>query len=181
VRRARRRTDLECARLTWFQEHPDGARTRLMLKAYTQEDQRPGDPRVTELHGSTAASTFPGFARDLAAEGFGFLCERVMAGQGDGPVLVCVDEDQIVGAVGPLSVMTDAAGRRFVPPQYFAVHPACRRRGHGLALWRAAMAWGCASGADYKVLQAQAGAPAERFYDDVGLSTLGFTCQREIA
>jgi hypothetical protein len=30
------------------------------------------------------------------------------------------------------------------------------------------------------VLQAQAGAPAERFYDDAGLSTLGFTCQREI-
>jgi GNAT superfamily N-acetyltransferase len=173
--------DASSTRLTWFQEHPDGAQTRLMLKAYTQADQRPGDPRVTELHDSTAASTFPGFARDLAAEGFGFLCERVMAGQGDGPVLVCADEDRIVGAVGPLSVMTDAAGRRFVPPQYFAVHAAWRRKGHGLALWHAAMAWGSASGASYKVLQAQAGAPAERFYDAAGLSTLGFTCQREFA
>ncbi len=52
-----------------------------------------------------------------------------------------------MGAVGPLSVMTDAAGRRFVPPQYFSVHPAFRRRGHGRALWHAAMAWGQASGA----------------------------------
>jgi GNAT superfamily N-acetyltransferase len=165
------------ARLTWVQEHPDGARTRLMLKAYADADQRPRDPHVTELDASTAARTFPSFARDLAADGFGFLCERVMAGKGDGPVLVSVDEDRIVGAVGPLSVMTDAAGRRFVPPQYFAVHPAYRRRGHGRALWDAAMAWGSAIGAEYKVLQAQAGAPAERFYHAQGLSTLGFTCQ----
>ena len=42
------------------------------------------------------------------------------------------------------------------------------------------MAWGYASGATYKVLQAQAGAPAERFYHAEGLVTLGFTCQREI-
>ena len=169
--------DASSARLTWVQKDPDGARTRLMLKAYTHADQRPRDPRVTELDANTAARTFPSFARDLAAEGFGFLCERVMAGTGDGPVLVSVDEDRIVGAVGPLSVMTDAAGRRFVPPQYFAVHPAYRRRGHGRALWDAAMAWGSAIGAEYKVLQAQAGAPAEQFYHAQGLSTLGFTCQ----
>ena len=167
--------------LTWFQEHPDGARTRLMLKAYAHADQWPRDAHVTELDAGAAASLFPRFARDLAAEGFGFLCERVMAGKDDGPVLVSVDGDRIVGAVGPLSVMNDSAGRPFVPPQYFAVHPAYRRRGHGLALWHAAMAWGCASGANYKVLQAQAGAPAERFYDAAGLSTLGFACQREFA
>jgi GNAT superfamily N-acetyltransferase len=167
-------------RLAWIQVHPDGAQTRLMLKAYTHADQRPRDPRVSELHASPAASTFPGFAGDLAADGFGFLCERVTAGKGDGPVLVSVDKDRIVGAVGPLSVMTDAAGRRFVPPQYFAVHPAYRRKGHGHALWHAAIAWGYAGGATYKVLQAQAGAPAERFYQAEGLVTLGFTCQREI-
>jgi hypothetical protein len=38
------------------------------------------------------------------------------------------------------------------------------------------MAWGRASAAGYKVLQARAGAPAERFYQAEGLSTLGFTC-----
>jgi GNAT superfamily N-acetyltransferase len=146
-------------RLIWVQDHPVGARTRLMLKAYTDADQRPRDPSVTELGASAAASTFPGFARDLATDGFGFLCERVTAGKDDGPVLVCVDEDQIVGAVGPLSVMADEAGRRFVPPQYFAVHPAYRRRGHGQALWHAAMTWGHGSGAEYKVLQTQADVP----------------------
>jgi GNAT superfamily N-acetyltransferase len=104
-----------------------------------------------------------------------------MAGNRDGPVLVSVDEDRIVGGVGPLAVMIDAAGRRFVPPQYFAVHPDYRRAGHGRALWHAAVAWGYASGADYKVLQARADAPAERFYQAEGLSTLGFTCHSEIA
>jgi hypothetical protein len=45
-----------------------------MLKTYyTHRDQWPRDPRVTKLDDSTAVGTFSGFARELAAEGFGFL------------------------------------------------------------------------------------------------------------
>ena len=57
----------------------------------------------------------------MAADGFAFLGERVQAGAITGPILVAVDRDRIVGAVGPLPAMTDATGRRTVPPQYFAV------------------------------------------------------------
>ncbi|MBV9163220.1 MAG: GNAT family N-acetyltransferase, partial [Pseudonocardiales bacterium] len=43
------------------------------------------------------------------------------------------------------------------------MHPRYRRRGHGRALWRAAMAWGAENGAKYKVLQAASGSVSELF------------------
>jgi hypothetical protein len=42
------------------------------------------------------------------------------------------------------------------------------------------MSWGRASNAAYKVLNAQAGAAAERFYESEGLTTLGYVCTQEI-
>ena|SRR5712691_4402543 len=168
------------ARVIWTQDHAAGARTRLMLKSYMSNDQRSRDPRITDLDTCPAASTFPAFAVEMAADGFEFLCERVQAGAVTGPILVAVDKARIVGAVGPLSVMTDATGQRTVPPQYFAVHPGYRRKGYGRALWRASTSWGYARNAAYKVLSAQAGAPAERFYQSQGLTTLGYVCTREI-
>ena len=114
------------------------------------------------------------FTRSVALEGFTFLHQRMLAGQADGPVLVVVDDDRIVGAIGPLGTLPDAKGALTQPPQYFAVHPDYRGRGHGRTLWRAAMAWGRVSGAAYKVLQAASGSPAERLYLSEGLETLGF-------
>jgi GNAT superfamily N-acetyltransferase len=169
------------ARVIWTQDHPDEASTRLMLKTYTTRDQQdPGASHVSDLGACLVASTFPAFAAEMAADGFAFLYKRVQAGTVTGPVLVAVDKDRIVGAVGPLSVMTDAAGQPTMPPQYFAVHPGYRRKGYGRALWRASMSWGYASNAAYKVLNAQAGAPAERFYESEGLTTLGYVCTQEI-
>lgn len=168
------------ARVIWTQNHPDGARTRVMLKTYGSRDRKPRDPRVTTLDACDVPGTFPAFAAGLASEGFAFLHERIQAGTVTGPILVSVDERRIVGAVGPLSVMADAGGRKAVPSQYFAVHPGYRRRGHGRALWQGAMAWGVANNAACKVLQARVGAPAERFYICEGLATLGYVCTREI-
>lgn len=102
------------------------------------------------------------------------------AGHSDGPILVVVDDRRIVGAVGPMSTLIDANGATIQPPQYFAVHPAYRQRGHGRVLWRAAMAWGKNSGAECKVLQALSGSPAERLYLSEGLKTLGFVCVHDL-
>jgi GNAT superfamily N-acetyltransferase len=79
-----------------------------------------------------------------------------------------------------MSTLLDSTGTRMQPPQYFAVHPNYRRRGHGRALWRAAMAWGADNGAQYKVLQAAAGSASERLYMSEGMFTLGFVCSSEI-
>jgi len=76
--------------------------------------------------------------------------------------------------------MTDATGQRTVPPQYFAVHPGYRRKGHGRALWHAAIAWGRQHQAAYKILQARTGTAAEQFYLSEGLSTLGYVCTQDI-
>jgi len=93
---------------------------------------------------------------------------------------VAVDDRRIVGAVGPLGILLDATGTRTQPPQYFAVHPDYRHRGHGRALWRAAIAWGAENGARYKVLQAVSGSASELFYMSEGLATLGFVCSRDL-
>jgi GNAT superfamily N-acetyltransferase len=169
------------ARVIWTQDQAAGARTRLMLKNYTPSDQQPRELRITDLDTCPAASTFPAFAAEMAADGFAFLYEQVQLGTVTGPILVALDEDGIVGAVGPLSVMTDAIGQRTVPPQYFAVHPGYRRKGYGRALWRASTTRGEAMGAAYKVLNAQVGAAAERFYESEGLTTLGYVCIHEIS
>ncbi|XVQ10676.1 GNAT family N-acetyltransferase [Spirillospora sp. CA-255316] len=164
-------------RLIWLQETPDGARTRLMLKTFTSRDEDPTQPVLT-LDECEDADTFAAFAEQLGVDGFAFLHRRREAGLDDGPILVAVEDHRIVGAIGPLSTMLDALGTRQQPPQYFAVHPDYRHRGHGRALWRAAMAWGRRNGADYKVLQAAVGSAAESLYVAEGMDTLGYVCMK---
>lgn len=170
----------DTARVTWFQDHPQGARARLMFKAYSPADQRPRDLRVSELRESAAASTWPAFVGEMAAEGLGFLQDRLSAGTVTGPVLVSVEDGRIVGVAGPQNVMTDAIGQPFAPPQYFVVHPGFRRQGHGQALWQAAMAWGQARGTAFKVIECSVSRPAEQFYLSQGLAGIGYLCRHEI-
>jgi len=167
------------SRVIWFQKIPDGARTRLMLKTFTDQDKHHCH-RVMHLEDCDVADTFPAFAEQLGTDGFAFLYQRIKAGFSDGPILVAVDDRRIVGAVGPLGILLDATGMRTQPPQYFAVHPEYRHRGHGRALWQAAMTWGAENGAKYKVLQAAVGSAAELLYISEGLSTLGFVCSKDL-
>ncbi|HWR48444.1 MAG TPA: GNAT family N-acetyltransferase [Pseudonocardiaceae bacterium] len=165
-------------RVIWFQNTPKGARTRLLLKMFGDQDKR-GCGEAMQLTECAVADTFPAFAEQLGADGFAFLHRRIKTGFSDGPILVRVEDRRIVGAVGPMGTLLDATGTRMQPPQYFAVHPHYRRRGHGRALWRAAMAWGAENGAKYKVLQAASGSASELLYLSEGLSTLGFVCCRD--
>lgn len=146
-----------------------------MLKTLGDQDKRQCGEAM-QLADCAVADTFPAFADQLRGHGFGFLHQRIEAGLPDGPLLVRVEDRRVVGAIGPLGTLLDVAGTRMQLPQYFAVHPRYRRRGHGRALWRAAMAWGSENGAKYQVLQAVSGSAAERFYISEGLSTLGFVC-----
>lgn len=165
-------------RVIWFQSAPDGARTRLMLKTFDDQDKHHYG-HVMDLEDCDVADTFPAFAEQLGADGFTFLYQRIKAGLSNGPILVTVEDRHIVGAIGPLGILLDATGTPTQPPQYFAVHPDYRHRGHGKALWRAAMAWGAQHGAEYKVLQAASGSAAELLYISEGMSTLGFVCSRD--
>lgn len=160
-------------RVIWFTRTAQAARTRLMLKTFSDQDQRPRDT-VMDLRDCGVADTFPTFAEQLAADGFAFLAQRLQTGLIDGPILVTVEDRRIVGAIGPLTILLDATRTPTQPPQYFAVHPDYRHCGHGRTLWRAAMAWGAPNGAEYKVLQVATGSAAEQLYLSEGLSTLGF-------
>lgn len=151
-----------------------------MLKTFSDTDRDSENSRIGLLQDCAVANTFPAFAAQLGVDGFAFLYQRLKSGHRDGPVLVGVEDQRIVGAIGPMSTLTDADGATYQPPQYFAVHPDFRGRGHGRELWRAAMAWGRIYGAEYKILQASAGSAAERLYLSEGLKTVGFVCIQDL-
>jgi GNAT superfamily N-acetyltransferase len=161
-------------RVLWFTAEESGrAHTRLMLETFDHADQRGLKP-VVELAGNCFAGTFSAFAHEIEPDGLAFLHERILRGYDDGPILISINNRRIVGAIGPLSTLTDAVGVRYMPPPYFAVHPEHRGQGRGRALRRAAAEWGQRHGAAYQVLQAASGSAAEHLYLSEGLRTLGF-------
>jgi hypothetical protein len=103
------------ARVIWF--HPPGdppttagaGGIRVLLKTFGAAE-RPV-PGVTDLRETPAAvqATFPGFAQALVGDGFAFLHQQMQAGNVDGPVLVAVEDDRVVGAIGPMQTMPDPA------------------------------------------------------------------------
>jgi GNAT superfamily N-acetyltransferase len=164
------------SRVVWFSERPGQARGRIMVKRFSADDDRASRDGVHDLAGCPVPDTFGAFADEVGPEGFSFLYQRLKAGHQDGPILVTVADDRIVGGLGPLSTVAGPDGRTIQQPAYFAVHPDYRGRGYGRTLWRASMAWGRTHGADVKILQAAPGSAAEALYVSEGLETYGYVC-----
>ena len=177
-------------RVVWFGPDPAGdkpadatpgtRRTRVLLKNF--DHTTPLDPvpeQVVDLDSSTpqVRASFASFATAMAGEGFGFLHTRWQAGMVDGPILVAVADHQVVGAIGPLRILPDPVGALRLLPQYLAVLPTHRSRGHGRALWRTAARWGQFNGAAYQLLQAVVDGASDRMFLTEGLTSLGFVCQ----
>ncbi|MEU3372785.1 GNAT family N-acetyltransferase [Streptomyces sp. NPDC006660] len=165
------------ARVVWFQAEPDpvAASTRVQLRIFDADHPAPpvdGTERLNTLPEPVRA-TFGAFAEKLADEGFAFLHSRI---DSVGPVLTAVRDDRVVGAIGPMETMADPIGKARLLPQYFGVLPECRGLGLGRQLWRAAMHWGHANGADYQLLQTTAGGASDRLCQAEGLTDLGFVC-----
>jgi GNAT superfamily N-acetyltransferase len=171
-------------RLVWFASPgstPDRAAacTRIQLRAFGpgQPARAPAPGMVISVQEATAAvrDTFAAFAEELAAEGFAFLRARMRQGA-TGPVLACVREGRVVGAIGPMEIAPDSLGVARLLPQYFGVLPECRGLGYGRALWRAAMHWGQQHGAAYQMLQTEVDAASDRLCCTEGLTDLGLVC-----
>ncbi|MGH3673527.1 MAG: GNAT family N-acetyltransferase [Pseudonocardiaceae bacterium] len=171
-------------RVIWFD--PDSpapgasACTRVLLKVFGDDppSPQPAPAQVADLEACPAVvrASFTGFAQQLHATGFGFLHRRWRAGQLDGPILVTLANQVIVGAIGPLRTLPGPRGHLVLLPQYFAVLPGHRGRGHGRALWRAATTWAKHHHAAYQLLQTETGQASERFFLSEDLTCLGFTC-----
>ncbi|MFI0717749.1 GNAT family N-acetyltransferase [Streptomyces sp. NPDC021224] len=167
--------DAATVRVVRFQAEADpvAAATRVQLRTF----DRPAPPvtgieHLDALPGPVRA-TFGDFAEKLADEGFAFLRSRIHR---VGPVLTAVRDGRVVGAIGPMETLPDPIGRTRLLPQYFGVLPGHRGLGLGRRLWRAAMHWGCAHGADYQLLQTTAGGASDRLCQSEGLADLGFVC-----
>jgi len=106
------------ASVVWFLRREDPSPptahiTSVQLQEFTSEQGATVPETVQRLNECPGAvvATFVSFVRSLADEGFAFLHGR-MAGAGVGPVLVAVDEDRIVGAIGPMEIMSDPTAQR---------------------------------------------------------------------
>jgi len=119
--------------------------------------------------------TFSSFAEELAAEGFAFLNARIRRG-GVGPVLTCLWDGKVVGAIGPMEIMPDSRGISRLLPQYFGILPGYRGLGFGRALWQAAMHWGQQHQATYQLLQTEVNGASDRLCQSEGLTDLGLVC-----
>ena len=173
------------ASVVWFigGEDPSPPRaqvTRIQIQAFASEERA----AVLEVHrldecADAVEATFASFVCQLADAGFTFLHSR-MAGGGVGPVLVAVDDNRIVGAIGPMEIMSDSNGAARLLPQYFGVLPGWRGRGYGRALWRAAMLWGQRNGAVSQLLQTEVGGACEHICRTEGLRSLGLVCRMAV-
>ncbi|MER8104716.1 GNAT family N-acetyltransferase [Kitasatospora sp. NPDC094016] len=167
------------ARVVWFQEAPEplAASTRVQLRTF--DSRVPAVDGVEALSGTAAdvAKTFEAFAEKLAGEGFAFLHSRL---ETVGPVLIEVRDGRVAGAIGPMETMADPIGRVRLLPQYFGVLPEYRGLGLGRQLWRAAMHWGRAHGADYQLLQTAVGGASDHLCQSEGLADLGVVCVSDI-
>ncbi|MGW3271860.1 GNAT family N-acetyltransferase [Streptomyces kronopolitis] len=158
------------------EDPPAGAAVRASSSANAPrlEGQEEGPVRPVDGLPEPVQATFAAFADRLTSDGFAFLHGQMQAGT-VGPVLTVVDGGRVAGAIGPMETMTDSAGATRLLPQYFGVLPEHRGQGYGRALWRAAMAWGAAHGADYQLLQTEVGGASDRLCQAEGLTSLGFT------
>jgi GNAT superfamily N-acetyltransferase len=171
-------------RVIWFEAATPAAEatacTRVLLKVFGADPPSPpsASARVVDLDSCPAAvrATFGGFAQQLHATGFGFLHRRWRSGQIDGPILVALADQDIVGAIGPLRTLPDRRGHPVLLPQYFGVLPGYRGRGHGRALWRTATVWAEQHHAAYQLLQTETGEASDRLFLSEGLTCLGFAC-----
>jgi GNAT superfamily N-acetyltransferase len=171
-------------RLVWFlppgsDPDPVASCTRIQMRAFGSSHHAPEpEPGVVPLDEvpSPVRATFSEFAQKLAAEGFAFLDARIREHGGVGPVLTCVQDTRIAGAIGPMEIMPDSSGTARLLPQYFGVLPEYRGLGLGRCLWRAAMWWGQQHRAAYQLLQTEVGGASDRLCRSEGLTDLGLVC-----
>ncbi|WP_409238356.1 GNAT family N-acetyltransferase [Streptomyces sp. PA5.6] len=158
-----------------------GVGTRVQLKDF-RTSPCPAPQGVVLPYSQTpwnVRRTFAEFAHTMAADGFSFLHGRMLAGE-VGPVLVASRYGQVAGAIGPMEVRRDAVGSAQLMPQYFGVLPQYRGHGIGRDLWRAAMQWGHRNGAEYQLLQTEAGKASDRLCQSEGLQSLGFVYATDV-
>jgi GNAT superfamily N-acetyltransferase len=172
-------------RLVWFlppgsDPDPVAACTRIQMRTFGPGHASAVQPKsglvvpLDEVCGPVRA-TFSAFAQKLAAEGFAFLDARIRE-HGTGPVLTCLRDGKIVGAIGPMEIMPDSCGATRLLPQYFGILPEYRGVGFGRALWRGAMQWGHQHRAAYQLLQTEVGGASDRLCQSEGLTDLGLVC-----
>jgi GNAT superfamily N-acetyltransferase len=153
---------------------PVAACTRIQLRPFGPGHLAPApEPGVVTLLEEAAEpvrDTFSAFAEKLATEGFAFLHAQ-MRQANTGPVLSCVQDGRVAGAIGPMEIRADSLGAARLLRQYFGVLPEHRGAGYGRALWRAAMHWGHQHGAAYQLLQTQADGASDRLCRTEGLPT----------
>jgi len=74
--------------------------------------------------------------------GFAFLWSNFLSRQNRHyPIFCAIENQKIIGAIGPLEIMKDPWDNSFLAPPYFGVKSGFRGENYGTFLWKAAIDW----------------------------------------
>lgn len=98
------------------------------------------------------------------------------------PIICCLRNKKIIGAIGPLDTAIDAYGQTFLQAPFFGVLGNHKRLGNGKNLWLSAMDFAQKIGAKYTLVQNTPESSAGNFYKKQGLkiSNQVFSCRINI-
>ncbi|PIR93928.1 hypothetical protein COT97_04025 [Candidatus Falkowbacteria bacterium CG10_big_fil_rev_8_21_14_0_10_39_11] len=115
-------------------------------------------------------NTFELMGQDVDLDGFGFLWHEYLKKKKHLSKILCIISDgAVIGAIGPLDILSDSNDRKFLLPPYFGLRAPWRGKGMGAKLWQAAMKCAFDDGAEYTLVQNQPGTRAAEFYEEQGL------------
>jgi len=119
-------------------------------------------------------STLGELGKEKDFNNFSFLMKNIINENINPDSIICaVDNDKIIGAIGPLDIEKDAFGVHQLFPPNFGITKKMRRLGIGEALWKSAMSFASKKGAIYSLVQNVSDSSASRFYEKQGLTNLG--------
>lgn len=150
---------------------------KIFLKKISSEDIIKKNFDNIKLFDELDISIKKSFARlgeEPEMEGFGALWNNYLSKKLlQLPIICAIDNGSIIGAIGPIEIMEDCWGSKFLAPPYFGVVSSHRRQGIGHKLWNSALDMAARLGAKYTLVQNQPGSPAANFYLGEGLVDSG--------
>lgn len=159
----------KAARIVHFTPGLGGAQLTIFVQEFASSHQHEADPHIrplSALNDAQRASIAKLYAEPANA---GF--KVIDTSDALEPFLMYVVGDEVLGGIGPFTVLPDKNGTPMLLPHYFGVHSDHRKQGIGTTLWRAHAAFAAQLGVQYMLFQSEPHNAA--FYAGLGMRPLG--------
>lgn len=159
----------------------------IYLKNITKKDQIVFNDSYTYHYSGlnkTEQKSFSIFKNYAEHDGLSFVWQKYLDRNIKlNPIICCLRNKKIIGAIGPLDTAIDVCGQTFLQAPFFGVLDNYKKSGNGKNLWLSAMDYAQKIGAKYTLVQNTPESPAGNFYKKQGLkiSNQVFSCHISIS